>query len=318
MVYNFWLGDFRMDIRQLRYFIAIANAKSYSTAAKSLFVTQPTLSWTIQKLESDLNSKLFYNSDRGIELTENGQLLYEQGKNIVKEIDDLTELIRGQENTAEKSLKIGITVLLSIKYMQSISEFISSHSNIKMALVQKGSKRIQEMVSTGELDLGLVSFPIYYDNLEIEPFASPLPHYDVSVVVSNDNPLASNKILKLIDLKDEAFSILSDDFVLGNLIYDRCHEVGFDPSVIFQNENWEVLLENVAISNSITFLPTEFSTIATRKDVKWINLRTKSIKLILVLLKEKKRSFHMKIYFSVRLSKKGFYLKGKEDSFEYS
>jgi DNA-binding transcriptional LysR family regulator len=277
-----------MDIRQLRYFIAIANAKSYSTAAKSLFVTQPTLTWTIQKLESDLNSKLFYNSDRGIELTENGQLLYEQGKNIVKEIDNLTEQIRGQEDTAEKSLKIGITVLLSIKYMQSISEFISTHSNIKMALVQKGSKRIQEMVSTGELDLGLVSFPIYYDNLEIEPFASPLPHYDVSVVVSNDNPLASDKILKLIDLKDEAFSILSDDFVLGNLIYDRCHEVGFDPTVIFQNENWEVLLENVAISNSITFLPTEFSAIATRKDVKWIKLEDKINQIDIGFVKRKK------------------------------
>jgi DNA-binding transcriptional LysR family regulator len=277
-----------MDIRQLRYFIAIANAKSYSTAAKSLFVTQPTLTWTIQKLENDLNTRLFYTTDRGIELTENGKLLYENGRNIVKEIDDLTEQIRGQDNSTEKSLKIGITVLLSIKYMQTITEFISSHSNIKMTLIQKGSKRIQEMVSSGELDLGLVSFPIYYDNLEIEPFAAPLPHYDVSVVVSKDNPLASKKSLKLKELKDEDFSTLSADFVLGNLIYDRCHEVGFDPNVIFQNDSWEVLLENVAITNSITLLPTEFSIIATRKDVKWIKLEDKINRIDIGFVKRKK------------------------------
>jgi DNA-binding transcriptional LysR family regulator len=277
-----------MDIRQLRYFIAIANAKSYSTAAKSLFVTQPTLTWTIQKLENDLNTRLFYNTDRGIELTENGKLLYENGRNIVKDMDHLTEQIRGQDNSAEKSLKIGITVLLSIKYMQTITEFISSHSNIKMTLIQKGSKRIQEMVSSGELDLGLVSFPIYYDNLEIEPFAAPLPHYEVSVVVSKENPLASKKSLKLKDLKDEDFSILSADFVLGNLIYDRCHEAGFDPNVTFQNDSWEVLLENVAISNSITLLPTEFSIIATRKDVKWIKLEDKINRIDIGFVKRKK------------------------------
>ncbi|WML44703.1 LysR family transcriptional regulator [Neobacillus sp. PS3-40] len=277
-----------MDIRQLRYFIAIANAKSYSIAAKSLFVTQPTLTWTIQKLETDLNTKLFYHSERVIELTENGKLLYEYGKNIVKEIDDLTRVIRGNENTVNGKLKVGLTVLFSILYMQSIAEFISSHSNIEITLIQKGSKRIQEMVSSGELDLGLVSFPIYYDNLEVEPFITPLPPYNVSVVVSKDNPLASRKSLKIKDLKEEAFSVLSTDFILGNLIFDRCNEVGFEPHVIFSNENWEVLLENVAITNSITLLPTEFSNTAARKDVKWIQLEDKINQIDIGLVKRKK------------------------------
>ncbi len=232
-----------MDIRQLRYFIAIANAKSYSIAAKSLFVTQPALSWTIQKLESDLNTKLFYNVDYGIELTENGKFLYEHGKSIVKDIDDLTRLIREHEHNMEGSLKIGLTVLFSIRYMKTISEFISSHSNFEITLIQKGSKRIQEMVSTGELDLGLVSFPIYYDNLEVEPCAKQFPSYDVSVVVSNENPLSTRSNLKLEDLKSEKFSILSGDFILGNILYHRCKEIGFEPSVVFKNENWEVLLE---------------------------------------------------------------------------
>lgn len=264
-----------MDIRQLRYFIGIANARSYSIAAKSLFVTQPTLTWTIQKLENDLHTKLFDHSDRELVLTESGKLLYEHGKKIVNDIDDLTELIRGYENNVNGSLKIGATVLFSIKFMETISKFISSHSNLEMGLIQNGSKLIQEMVSTGELDLGLVSFPIYFENLEAEPFGAPLPYYEVNAVVSKDSPFASKKSLKLIDLKDEDFSLLSSNFVLGNIIKERCNEIGFDPHVTFQNDNWEVLLENVSVTNSITFLPTDFSNIATRKDVKWIKLNDK-------------------------------------------
>ncbi|WP_163972067.1 LysR family transcriptional regulator [Oceanobacillus halotolerans] len=276
-----------MDIRQLRYFIAIANAGSYSIAAKNLFVTQPTLSWTVQKLESDLNTKLFYHADHGIELTENGKILFEYGKNIVKDIDDLTKQIRENNNVVGGSLKVGLTVLLSMRYMQSISEFMSSHSHYEITLIQKGSKRIQEMVSTGELDLGLVSFPVYYDNLEVEPCASPFPSYDVSVFVSKENLLSTNKKLKLKDLASEKFSILTCDFTLGNLIYDRCKEVGFEPHVVFQNENWEVLLENVALTDNVTILPTELVKNIKPKDVKSIKLDDKIGKINIGFVKRK-------------------------------
>lgn len=264
-----------MDIRQLRYFMAIANVRSYSLAAKSLFVTQPTLTWTVQKLESHLNTKLFEISDKGLQLTKSGKLLYERGSKIVEEFDELEELIRNQKNTIKGSLRIGTTVISVIRHMKKISELISSNPDLDITLVQKGSKRIQEMISCGDLELGLVSFPIYYDNLELISLPTPFPSYDVSVVVSCNSQLASKKAVKLQDLKDEKISLLSEDYVIGNVFYDRCKEAGFAPNIIFQNGNWEVLLENVAIAESVTILPTEFSSIATRKDVKWIKLEDK-------------------------------------------
>lgn len=276
-----------MDIRQLRYFIAIADANSYSIAAKSLFVTQPTLSWTIHKLEDDLNTKLFYHADHGIELTENGGLLYERGKSIVKDIDDLTKQIREHEHVIEGSLKVGLTVLFSIRYMQAISEFISSHSNFEITLIQKGSKRIQEMISTGDLDLGLVSYPICYDNLEVEPSATPFPSYSVSVFISKENPLSTRETLKLKDLATEKFSMLSGDFILGSILYERCKEVGFEPHVVFQNENWEVLLENVAITNNIAILPTELAKFAKQKDITWVQLDDKIGRIDIGFVKRK-------------------------------
>src|SRR5699024_12644382 len=83
-----------MELRQLKYFVTIAESKSYSTAAKSLFVTQPTLSWNIQKLEEELNDRLFFQSNQGVKLTEAGELLYEEGQKILASVESVVEKIQ--------------------------------------------------------------------------------------------------------------------------------------------------------------------------------------------------------------------------------
>ena len=82
-----------MDIRQLKYFIAIAESKNLSRAAKSLFITQPTLSQTIKKLESELNTVLFKMTDEGMMLTETGQVLYDDGIKIIEDFEKLIDKV---------------------------------------------------------------------------------------------------------------------------------------------------------------------------------------------------------------------------------
>ena len=73
-----------MEFRQLNYFITVANKRSYSLAAKELFVTQPTLTLAIKKLEKEFNTTLFEQNNRRLELTESGQMLYEKGLVLLK------------------------------------------------------------------------------------------------------------------------------------------------------------------------------------------------------------------------------------------
>ena len=80
-----------MDIKQLMYFISIVEHHSFSDAAKSLFITQPTLSQTIKKLEQEFNTHLFVYDSSKKQLTASGQLLYEEGKALVQQFEQLTE-----------------------------------------------------------------------------------------------------------------------------------------------------------------------------------------------------------------------------------
>src|SRR5690625_7080509 len=92
-----------MEFRQLKYFLTIANTGSFSKAAKSIFVTQPTLSWNIQNLEDELGAKLFYPSDEGLKLTEAGEILYANATDILKIVANTEQQLQElQENDNER------------------------------------------------------------------------------------------------------------------------------------------------------------------------------------------------------------------------
>lgn len=82
-----------MEFRQLRYFIEIIKAQNYSNAAKNLFVTQPTLSWNMNKLQEELGAKLLYQVGNKVMPTTTGSLLFEKAQKIIEELDELTESI---------------------------------------------------------------------------------------------------------------------------------------------------------------------------------------------------------------------------------
>ncbi|MDY0409332.1 LysR family transcriptional regulator [Virgibacillus soli] len=259
-----------MELRQLRYFITIANTKNYSTAAKSLFVTQPTLSWNIQKLEEELNTQLFLQTDQGLKLTKPGELLYDEGQNIITSMDNVVDQIKQMNKQGNKMLKVGITVLFAIQYMEQIIKFTSVHPNVELTFIQRGSVDLQRKLAHKEIDIGLVSFPIYEPNIIIESLNTSHPDYSVDVVLPFDHPLAKNKSIKISDLKEHPICAFSTNYVLGKVIRERCQENGFEPNIIFTNDNWEVLLHNTLLTNGMTLMPRAFKRLSNFINLKWI------------------------------------------------
>lgn len=265
-----------MELRQLRYFLAIANAKSYSAAAKNLYVTQPTLTWNIQKLEEELDTRLFYQTTRGIELTESGEVLLEQGEAILLDIDEMLEHIKAKGENQKKTLKVGITALFVIQYMQEIVHYISSNPDIEVTFIQHGSVVLQRMLANKEIDIGLLSFPIYEPSIEIEKLRTSNANYTISVVMPPEHPLASKKSIKIPDLEGYEISSFTKDYVMGKILYERCETFGFTPNVIFTNNNWEVLLQNVESTGTLTLMPHTVKKIRDDGQLKWIPLADKA------------------------------------------
>ena len=96
-----------MDIKQLMYFISIVEHHSFSDAAKSLFITQPTLSQTVKKLEQEFNTRLFVHSSNKQQLTTSGQLLYEEGKILIKQFEQLTQQMHQLQMTSKNPFELG-------------------------------------------------------------------------------------------------------------------------------------------------------------------------------------------------------------------
>lgn len=265
-----------MELRQLRYFLAIANAKSYSAAAQYLYVTQPTLTWNIQKLEEELDTRLFYQTTRGIELTESGNILLEYGEKVLTDIDEMLEHIKLKGDNHKKTLKVGITALFVIQYMQQIVNFISTNSEIELTLIQHGSVVLQRMLASKEIDIGLLSFPNYEPSIEIEKLRTSNANYKVSVVVPPKHPLAAKKTLRISDLEGYEICSFTKDYVMGKTLYERCAAFGFTPNVIFTNNNWEVLLQNVEATDTLTLMPNSVKEIRNAENLIWIPLTDKA------------------------------------------
>lgn len=264
-----------MELRQLKYFITIANTRSYSTAAKSLFVTQPTLSWNIQQLEDEFNAHLFFQTKQGLQLTENGEKLFTRGQKVLNEFEELMDVMH-QMKSGNKKLKVGITVLFVIQYMEQIVQFTTMNPEVELTFVQSGSVEIQKKLAQNEIDIGLVSFPNYEPSIEIERLNTSHSQYSVSVVLPFDHPLAQKETIKIKDLKGHAICSFSNDYVLGNILHERCKEYGFPPNIIFTNKNWEVLLQNTLTTKGLTLMPQALEKISNFKDLKWIPLKDKA------------------------------------------
>lgn len=266
-----------MEIRQLKYFIAIVEAKSYSRAAESLFVTQPTLSLSMQKLEKEFDIKLFNQSQNGLQLTDSGMFLYENGIDIVHDFDYLVNHMHSQKQHTKESIRIGLTVLSAMQFMKQISQFIANNQNVEVRLIQNGSHKLQKMLADGEIDFGILSFPLVEPSIELLPLKNTnIEGYNVSVVMPSSNPLSDRDSVSFKDLKNETFISLSTDYMLGNLTEEQSFKFGFNDQIVFIEDDWKVLLHSLENFNAVVLLPSEFKEYDDTPNLSWVPLEDRS------------------------------------------
>lgn len=266
-----------MNIQLLKYFIEIVNTRSLSAAARNLFVTQPTLSLALKKMESELGTALFDHSDQPFQLTDTGLYLYEHGQEVVFQFDQLvTDIREMNQKPVKKQLRLGLTTLFAVQFMKEISRFLTTHPHVNLILQQDGSPKLQTMLANKEIDMGLISFPnTLPEIIHIKPLETTTKGYHVYVVVPESNPLSQYEKLTFKDLKDQRFSSLSDNFMIGRLLLDRTRSFGYEPNIILHNDDLQVLLYSLQKNNSICLLPIEYYEVGKSQGLKWIPLKDK-------------------------------------------
>ena len=241
-----------MDIRHLTYFIEVAHHLSFTKAAQSLHITQPSISKMIKLLEEELDVILFHRSAKQIQLTDAGKALMHQAEQIVNSFQNLTSELSDVINVKRGSITIGLPPMVGAKFFSKIiSDFTMNYPRITLTLLEVGSQEVQVGIEQGNLDMGIVMLPVDENIFE----TSSIINEPLMLIVHPDHSLAKQSLIELHQLKEEKFIFFRESFTLHNLIIKRCIQSGFTPTIVFKSSHWDFIAEMVAINFGIALLP---------------------------------------------------------------
>lgn len=204
-----------MELRVLRYFLAVAREESISSAADSLHLTQPTLSRQIIDLEQELGTKLLIRSNRKVTLTDAGMRLRRRAEDIVELVDKTEAEFQGPEDIISGDVHIGGGETHAMGLIANvIHQMQARHPKVRFHLYSGNADDVLERLDKGLLDFGLLIEPANhakYDSLR-------LPAIDVwGVLMRRDSPLAGHKVIRPQDLWDAPLMISRQRFVSNEI-----------------------------------------------------------------------------------------------------
>lgn len=232
----------------MQYFVEVVKQKSMTKAAASLFITQPTISNTIKLLEEELEVILFSRYKNQIYLTDAGEAFFFQCKEMLKMYDNIPNELSNLLELKTGRLKIGIPTIINIRILINlISQFHEMYPNITFQLFENGSKKIENDIYYGDLDMGITVLPTNNKNFNTFSFLEE----KLKLVVHKNHKLSKRKTVNIEDLKEQKFILFNSDFYLNDKIKNTCRDYGFNPNMIFETTQWsfieEMLLNNLGI-----------------------------------------------------------------------
>lgn len=241
-----------MNLRDLRYLVALAEHRHFGRAAAASFVSQPTLSTQLKKLEEELGVTLIERAPRKVMLTPAGRDIAQRARHILNEVDQLKESARRQLDPEAGTVRLGLFPTLGPYLLPHVVPNIRARfPRLELLLVEEKTETILRMLREGTLDAGLLALPLHDDMLHIEPlFVEP---FVLAVPVSH--ALAARNEIRMSDLAHESLLLLEDGHCLRDQALDVCQLAGAGERTGFRATSLETLRQMVAAEVGITLLP---------------------------------------------------------------
>lgn len=247
-----------MNIERLKYFLMIVEKNSISKAAIALNMTQPPLSIAIKKFEKELGVQLFTRRSRKLELTNEGKLLYERGKELVFAneliIKELKDIKFGNSGT----VTIGCSTVANLTIIPEVVKRLDKiNANVTIKVLEGNTAFILEQLKLHQMDIGLVrnifdKEDFYTTALFTEPIYVALPPF---------HPLAERGSIKLEEIAHEKFLMQYTSYGTGisDFILEHFQTIGMDPKIIYWGTETLPMLNMVNNHLGITFVPSIFT-----------------------------------------------------------
>jgi LysR family transcriptional regulator, hydrogen peroxide-inducible genes activator len=245
-------GDKPMNLKDLKYLVALADTGHFGKAAERTFVSQPTLSAQLKKLEEFLGVKLVERQPKNVQLTEVGKQIVVRARRMLDEGEEIIALARSNTDPFAGKLKVGliptIGPYLLPRVMQKIRKAVPQ---LGLMLYEYQTEELLRRLRDGEIDLGIMALPIVQDGLETRP----LYEEAFTVALPNHHPLAAKNTIKVQDLKGQTLLLLEDGHCLRDQALEVCSRVDVREAEDFRATSLETLRQMVVAGLGITLLP---------------------------------------------------------------
>ena len=239
-----------MEIHQLRYFAKVAEIGNFTRAAEACFVSQPSLSQQIAKLEEELGQPLFERLGRGVRLTEAGRKLRERASQILLLLDEAKAAITDEPDSG-RLVVAAIPTIAPYFLPPVLTQFASACPRARIEVAEETTAHILEMLAHGDADLAVLALPLRGENLHVETLFTE----ELLAVLPAGHALIGKANLSLRDLAGEPFVLLHEAHCLTGTAMSFCRREGIAPTGTARIQQLATIQELVRLGHGVSLVP---------------------------------------------------------------
>src|SRR3989475_13214737 len=241
-----------LAIRHLRYFLAVAEAGSFSRAADRLGISQPSVSQQMRDLESGLRVSLFQRRGKRILLTPTGLIFQEHARAILRQVENFLQELNSEPGQMRGALHVGVVPILNVALMPDLlGMFVADHPGISLTVEEISSTEIETALEEGRMDVGLGFITRHSPNLHYERLCTD----EFALIVSKTHPWAKRRVIHFSELHQQRLLQLPDTFVMRRMTDEICRNHQVRPRTVAEISAFETLLRSLAPLQAATLMP---------------------------------------------------------------
>lgn len=285
--------EFHMEIRDLEYFIEVANHKNFTKAALQVHLSQTALSKAVKKVENELGFELLDRSTRELKLTDAGEVVYHQATKALSVLKDMPHLLGDLMNLQTGQIKMGVPPLIGTLFFPKIAKaFNEQYPKVSLELIEFGAKKIEALVEEAGVDMGIVMLPLtsgHDEHFHVYPFVKER----FLLYAHKNHPLAKRSSVWMKELEHEKFIMFSEEFTLHDRLIQDALKSGFVPSIAYKSSQWDLIIELTTAELGIAILPESLYAKVKDPNITTVPIADPEMmwELGIILLKERYSSF---------------------------
>jgi LysR family cyn operon transcriptional activator len=241
-----------LEIRHLRYFLAVAEAGNFSRAADRLGITQPAISQQMRDLEASLRVSLFQRRGKRILLTSTGMIFQEHARAILRQVENFLQELSSEPGQLRGALHLGVVPILNVALVPHLlGLFAAAYSGISLTVEEISSTEIETALEEGRMDVGLGFLTRHSPNLCYEPLCAD----QFALIVSEAHPWWNRHVIHFSELHQQRLLQLPDTFVMRRMTDEICRNHQVRPRTVAEINAIGTLLRSLGPLQAAALMP---------------------------------------------------------------